>query len=348
VAFRQLMVTCRPVKMASRPRGSRGRSRRPRRDTPIPSLMAIPESGHHRLVKGLASFLTCPVCTNLMVETNIYACLHDHLVCGACHLRLTRCPVCRDPWRGHSRLAETLQEFVKEHCTTSCANEHLGCTVRSLPLGEGVAEHQMKCEYQLVPCPAVMNGHCQWKGLLKDLLAHCASESCASTIRPAHRGLGIRTYEVQHGPPPPSDAASEASPGPVLKHHVLVTSGAAKVCLSYSLGTQGLVAFLRLFGASGPLVFSKGTIQIRTDTGSPTHHTFASTLLSSGMSREEIMASGLYLQVSEAQLRALTDQEECVHLRVSLFMDDSSSSPPPLETPSASSSSSPRSEGSSV
>ena len=66
--------------------------------------------------------LECPVCLEIALETPIFSCDEDHLICSECRVKVLSCPVCRIEYprggckrlRGAERVAEKLLEMYKE------------------------------------------------------------------------------------------------------------------------------------------------------------------------------------------------------------------------------------------
>ena len=66
--------------------------------------------------------LECPVCLEIALETPIFSCDEDHLICSKCRVKVLSCPVCRVEYprggckrlRGAERVAEKLLEMYKE------------------------------------------------------------------------------------------------------------------------------------------------------------------------------------------------------------------------------------------
>ena len=66
--------------------------------------------------------LECPVCLEIALETPLFSCDEDHLICSKCRVKVLSCPVCRIEYprggckrlRGAERVAEKLLEMYKE------------------------------------------------------------------------------------------------------------------------------------------------------------------------------------------------------------------------------------------
>jgi len=72
-----------------------------------------------QVMKKLEEKLNCPVCLET-AKRPIYKCDEDHLVCGKCRVRLSKCPECRERYRGEPKRhrwaekdSEELQQMEK-------------------------------------------------------------------------------------------------------------------------------------------------------------------------------------------------------------------------------------------
>jgi hypothetical protein len=78
-------------------------------------------------LEDLEESLECPICCFIPTSTPIYQCENGHIICKACHQRLTVCPSCRKPL-GNIRCMYA--EQMLEKVSVPCPFAHHGCKIR--------------------------------------------------------------------------------------------------------------------------------------------------------------------------------------------------------------------------
>lgn len=127
--------------------------------------------------------LRCPTCYEIPKKPPIYSCSRGHIICSMCKFRTTICPLCNCPNMGNrNSFAERLISAVRDiEWPEECQNASRGCNVTDQP--SALEEHENKCVYRLVNCPARYRGACRWNGPLSELLPHTIEAKCTQIIK---------------------------------------------------------------------------------------------------------------------------------------------------------------------
>lgn len=138
------------------------------------------ETAEAEATKEKSSFLEfaeCPVCLEFPRDSTIFTCSNGHVVCGICKPKVKTCPTCRDSSIEQNAFAERYLQDTLKRTVLSCKYQEHGCDVKDLT--PKLKEHESKCIYREVTCPAKTRGACNWKGPLSKMLLHVLRQKCA-------------------------------------------------------------------------------------------------------------------------------------------------------------------------
>ena len=100
-------------------------------------------------IQDLEESLECPICFIIPQSAPIYQCENGHMICKACHNRLTICPSCRKPL---GKIRCMYAERMLEKVSAPCPFAHHGCKVRAVLSAKD--QHAANCKFRVVQCPA--------------------------------------------------------------------------------------------------------------------------------------------------------------------------------------------------
>lgn len=153
----------------------------PRSATPSePKKSKIDSSGNK--CAFLLALLECPVCLDYPRGSPIYICKHGHLVCNGCYSGVAgKCPTCRNTDLSVSVFASRIADLALETVSLPCRFTYHGCQRKDrLPM---LAAHEERCQHRDVRCPSRHRGACPWEGSLSTLVAHVKIKGCIQLLR---------------------------------------------------------------------------------------------------------------------------------------------------------------------
>ncbi len=95
--------------------------------------------------------LTCPVCLEIQRDCKIFQCGNGHLICEACYVKVSDCPVCREKLVKPGPRSLFAEKAIKS-LPVPCPHKAFGCGLESSSSDE-VASHGTTCTYRPVSCP---------------------------------------------------------------------------------------------------------------------------------------------------------------------------------------------------
>ena len=104
----------------------------------------------------LRSHLECPVCTMVPHSTKILACKNSHQICQVCYDKIKSdpksCPQGRCKFSSPPSQLRAIEEMISQaKVQLNCKNSGSGC---QFELKKNLlVEHELECEFRLVPCP---------------------------------------------------------------------------------------------------------------------------------------------------------------------------------------------------
>jgi E3 ubiquitin-protein ligase SIAH1 len=128
---------------------------------------------------SLLEWLECPVCLDVQRSPPISACRNGHIICSSCHPKLSLCPQCRSDDLGcRNIVAEKLLAAALKVLVLPCTNKAAGCNWTDK--SKDLTEHEFRCIYRTMECPANQLGACSWKGPMKNLMHHFLEKGCVN------------------------------------------------------------------------------------------------------------------------------------------------------------------------
>uniref|UniRef100_A0A1B6KP41 E3 ubiquitin-protein ligase Sina-like RING finger domain-containing protein n=1 Tax=Graphocephala atropunctata TaxID=36148 RepID=A0A1B6KP41_9HEMI len=116
------------------------------------------------LIKSIDDITKCPICL-VRAQPPMTACVNGHAICTKCrNVQVTECPLCMQEFlttRPH--VLEQLLEVLPGLCKYAIK----GCTAISR-----FNRHERFCKYREMRCMLGQNNLCDWRGTVKDWLAH--------------------------------------------------------------------------------------------------------------------------------------------------------------------------------
>jgi hypothetical protein len=138
-------------------------------------------SENDKKMGSVLQMLECPVCLDYPRAPPIYSCRNGHIVCGPCHSNISTsarssCPTCRDHVLEKCAFVERLADRVTKDVLVPCKHGVHGCPKHD-KLG-GIWQHEERCQYREVHCPAKHRGACPWVGSLSKMIMHVREQAC--------------------------------------------------------------------------------------------------------------------------------------------------------------------------
>ena len=157
-------------------------------------------------IKSTLDMLECPVCMEYPKTRPIYTCTNGHVLCSFCRAKSVidqngfpnckeclkecyhcshgnpafckkgcrdcrgTCPICSDHKLTPDFFVGRLADKLLKNIIIKCQFSIYGCII-SREAAE-IAEHQTRCAYREISCPARHRGACGWSGSLSKLLTH--------------------------------------------------------------------------------------------------------------------------------------------------------------------------------
>ena len=316
--------------------------------------------------------LECPVCLDYPRSRPIYTCDNGHIVCPTCRAGLTSkhcqecmktcrhcskgpsalckgpckdclgiCPTCRDhklkPDIFVGRLADKLLKEVMANCRFAAH----GC-VKQEKLGI-IANHEERCQYREVHCPAKHRGACQWIGSLAKMIVHVKDAACIQILRSDNVNEPFKSFIGDF-----SQADMTVFNRTQVTHWkpVLLVSRTVVQYLLYLTIQRSATGYwyIHVRSFSPESLLQRITVRLELfksgEESSSQKYIYEGGANSNKLSNDEALAAGKFLVLTDAQLKLLKTEQTIFEYKVSVSIDphrrtSSSSSSSAVEAPVA-------------
>ena len=167
--------------------------------------------------------LECPVCLDYSRSRPIYSCANGHIVCSSCRERLNTkhcqecmktcrqcykeptvlctgpckkclgiCPTCRDHKLKVDAFVGRLADKLLNDVVVNCKFAAHDC-MKQEQLG-AIANHEERCQYREVHCPAKHRGACTWIGSLAKMIVHVKDGTCIQILRSDNVNVPFKSF----------------------------------------------------------------------------------------------------------------------------------------------------------
>jgi len=144
--------------------------------------------GSTRILEEVEDELHCVICLETPENDYVYQCDNGHILCSACHTKVTYCPLCRVKLGKSRNLAV---EKILSKCQELCKYGEHGCTIKLTK--DALKAHMDICKYKPVKCVAWI---CKKKIPMIELLQHVNDEHDFSKTEQTLRVKHIRVSYI--------------------------------------------------------------------------------------------------------------------------------------------------------
>jgi len=317
------------------------------------------DSGKKKDVDGSGAaleMLECPICLDYPRSRPIYTCDNGHIVCSTCRAGLTSkpciecmkscktcskskekpsalckgsckeclgiCPTCRDhklkPDIFVGRLADKLLKEVMANCRFAAH----GC-VKQEKLGI-IANHEERCQYREVHCPAKHRGACQWMGSLAKMIVHVKDAACIQILRSDNVNEPFKSFigDFSQADLTVFNRTQITHWKPVL----LVSRTVVQYLLYLTIQRSATgVWFIHVRSFSPESLLQRITVRLELfksgEENSSQKYIYEGGANSNKLSNDEAMAAGKFLILNDAQLKLLKTEQTIFEYKVSVSID---------------------------
>ena len=315
--------------------------------------------------------LECPVCLDYPRSRPIYTCDNGHVVCSTCRAGLTAkhcqecmktckacskgpsalckgsckdclgiCPSCRDHKLKLDIFVGRLADKLLKEVMANCMFAAHGC-VKQEKLGT-IANHEERCQYREVHCPAKHRGACPWIGSLAKMIVHVKDAACIQILRSDNVNEPFKSFIGDF-----SQADMTVFNRTQVTHWkpVLLVSRTVVQYLLYLTIQRSATGYwyIHVRSFSPESLLQRITVRLELfksgEENSSQKYIYEGGANSNKLSNDEAMAAGKYLVLTDAQLKLLKTEQTIFEYKVSVLIEPhrrtSSSSSPAVETPTA-------------
>jgi len=287
-------------------------------------------------------WMECPVCLETPRCGPIFSCRKGHILCRECQPKVSQCPTCRDRHTDcRSLIAEKLLEATLKDTPVACKYRGSGCMLEDLVVS--LVEHELKCMFRSVRCPASHRGACNWLGPLNKLIHHVIQQKCAQVVKAKPpNSFFVSTI---------GDFAAEqtvfSKSTPTHWKPVMLVSQEALKFFCYAIFYRDAggywFAYVRSFGE--PAVVKNLRVEIRigklgsvgqgqqVSTGTDTF-LYGGQVSSSEATEKEIQDSGHFLLLTDSQVLKFKSDKTIMEYNITLKQVEQGNNPPVSAPPS--------------
>ena len=315
--------------------------------------------------------LECPVCLDYPRSRPIYSCDNGHIVCSSCREGLTpkhcqecmkscrqcskgpsilckgpckdclgMCPTCRNHKLKADAFVGRLADKFLIDVVAKCKFAAHGC-MKQEKLGI-IANHEERCQYREVHCPAKHRGACTWIGSLAKMIVHVKDAACIQILRSDNVNEPFKSFIGDF-----SQADLTVFNRTQVTHWkpVLLVSRTVVQYLLYLTIQRSATGlwYIHVRSFSPESLLQRITVRLELfksgEENSSQKYIYEGGANSNKLSNDEALAAGKFLVLTDAQLKLLKTEQTIFEYKVSVSIDPhrrtSSSSSSAVDAPVA-------------